>query len=24
MAIHNFGTVDETGYLLPVMVEKGG
>jgi len=24
MVIHNFRTVDETGYLLLVMVEKGG
>ena len=24
MAIHNFTTVDGTGYLLQVMVEKGG
>jgi len=24
MVIHNFRTVDETGYLLQVMAEKGG
>jgi hypothetical protein len=24
MVIHNFRTVDETGYLLLVVVEKGG
>jgi hypothetical protein len=24
MVIHNFRTVDETGYLLLVMVENGG
>ena len=24
IVIHNFITVDETGYLLVVMVEKGG
>jgi len=24
MVIHNFRTVDGTGYLLLVMVEKGG
>jgi hypothetical protein len=24
MVIHNFRTMDKTGYLLLVMVEKGG